>query len=41
MDKTKGSGLVVSGEEITRKIRVSLTRSVYTACLAPNPCLWW
>lgn len=34
MDETKGSGLAVSDEEITSKIRVSLTGSVYAGSLA-------
>lgn len=36
MDKTKRSGLAVSDEEITSKIRVSLTGSVYAGSLAPT-----
>ena len=37
IDRTEGIGLgIVSGEEVTRKIRLSLTRFLYTDFLAQN-----
>lgn len=43
IDKTKEFGTErVNGEEVTRKITVSLTRFVCTDFLAPNSlCVWW
>lgn len=37
MDKTKGSGLAVTGEEITSKIRVSLTSLFIQPVWPPIP----